>query len=307
MYQFVVWLMLVANLILAEGMSAQANPTPPLDILLTNDDGYDAPGIKTMGQALKAAGHNVTLVASTHKHSGSGVRITTRGKICFEKKDDGVWAIEGSPADAVLIGLQHILADQPPDLVISGSNFGQNVGMSANNSGTVGAAIMAMQRGVPAIAVSVGHRPEEFSPPYTFPSTLAAFGPAAAFTVSLVAELQNDFRENDGLLPDRTLLVVNYPARASNLIKGIRFTQLGHSEGYHWDFVETEMSGELLIKYSAVPELTGDAPFDTIWFQRDYITISVLDGDWSAPTTVQTVVSSRLSNLKLPIESKEGD
>jgi 5'-nucleotidase len=274
------------------------------EIFTRYDDGYDASGIKAMGQALKAAGHNVTLVASIHKQSGSGVRITTSGKIGFEKKDDGVWAIEGSPADAVLIDLQHILADQPPDLVISGANFGENVGMTANYSGTVGAAIMAMQRGVPAIAISVGFLPEESRPN---PSTLAAFGPAAAFTVSLVADLQNDLRENDGLLPDRTLLIVNYPARPSNLIKGIRFTQLGPSEGYHWDFVETEAPGELLIKYSTVPELTGDAPFDTIWFQRDYITISVLDGDWSAATTVQTAVSSRLSNLKLPVGSKEGD
>ena len=306
MRRLTVWLMLVANLILGAGISAQVNQKKPLDILLTNDDGFDAPGIKAMWQALKAAGHHVTLVAPAKKQSGSGVRYTIRGKIGIEKKGDGVWAIEASPADAVLVGLQHILADNPPDLVISGSNLGQNLGATVNSSGTAGAAIMAMQLGVPAIAVSVGVRVEEYVAPRTFPSTLAAYGPAAEFAVSLVTSLQNNLRE-DGLLPDHTLLSVNYPALPANQIGGVRFTQLGHSMAYRFYYSETETPGELLIGTSPAPDQSGIESFDTTWFARDYITISVLDGDWSAAPSVQTAVSSRLSNLKMPVGSKQDD
>jgi len=215
---YVVQIILVVNFILTTGVFAQVvQKTTPLDILLTNDDGYDAPGIKVMWQALKAAGHDVTLVAPAQQQSGSSVRVTTRGKIGFEKKGDGVWAIEGSPADAVLVGLLHILADQPPDLVISGSNFGQNISVGANSSGTVGAAIMAMQLGVPTLAVSVGVRLEEHdAQPQPFPSTFAAFESAAAFVVSLLADLQSSLPEDDGLLPNHTVLNVNYPALQAN-------------------------------------------------------------------------------------------
>ena len=108
---YVVQIILMVSFILTPGVFAQVvQKTAPLDILLTNDDGYDAPGIRAMHQALKAAGHRVTLVAPAQQQSGSSVRVTIRGKIGFEKKGDGVWAIAGSPADAVLVGFLHILA-----------------------------------------------------------------------------------------------------------------------------------------------------------------------------------------------------
>ena len=90
----------------------------------------------------------------------------------------------GSPADSVLVGLLHILQGETPDIVISGANFGPNLGY-ASSSGTVGAATMAMHVGIPAIAVSVGIDPAEYSAtPIPFPSTFGAFDGAAEFTVS---------------------------------------------------------------------------------------------------------------------------
>ena len=120
----------------------------PLSILLTNDDGYDAPGISAMWRSLVDAGYLVTIVAPASQQSGSSVR-TTSGPITLEKSGERIWAVGGSPADAVLVGLEYLLRDEPPDLVVSGSNFGQNIGQSVNMSGTVGAAIKAMQRGFP--------------------------------------------------------------------------------------------------------------------------------------------------------------
>ncbi len=105
----------------------------------------------------------------------------------------------GSPADSVLVGLLHILQGETPDIVISGANFGPNLGY-ASSSGTVGAATMAMHVGIPAIAVSVGIDPAEYSAtPIPFPSTFGAFDGAAEFTVKLIRDLQDARERRCGL------------------------------------------------------------------------------------------------------------
>ncbi|MCB1646367.1 MAG: 5'/3'-nucleotidase SurE, partial [Pseudomonadales bacterium] len=126
----------------------------PLRILLTNDDGYKAPGIRAMYKALIHAGHDVTIVAPATQQSGSAASITSGG-VSINEAEPGIWSVDGRPADAVRVGIGHIMKDNPPDLVISGANFGQNVGYDTNVSGTVGAAITALQLGFRAIAISV--------------------------------------------------------------------------------------------------------------------------------------------------------
>ena len=70
----------------------------PLRILLTNDDGYDAPGINTLQRHLLAAGHDVTLVAPLKDHSGSGIRVTTHGRLHYENHAAAVWSVDDRPA-----------------------------------------------------------------------------------------------------------------------------------------------------------------------------------------------------------------
>ena len=92
-----------------------------------------------------AAGHHVTLVAPLTNQSGSGARFTTRGVLDFTEQSTGVWTVDGSPADAVRVALTHHLkGSDAPDLVISGANFGQNLGY-ASTSGTVGAATASIE------------------------------------------------------------------------------------------------------------------------------------------------------------------
>ena len=295
----ILWIVFLMSMGFESVGFAQVSQEPSsLDILLTNDDGYDAPGITAMRKMLIAAGHHVTLVAPAQQQSGSSVSVTS-GNITCEQKGEGIWAVGGTPADAVSVGLLHILADQPPDLVISGSNFGQNIGTSANISGTVGAAIMAMHWGVPAIAVSVGFLlAERNAQPQPFPSTFAAFEPAAAFTVSLVKKLQHGLQKDDRLLPVRTLLNVNYPALSASQIKGVRLTQLGYNSPYRLSFRESETPGELIRDGSIVYQT--DTEFaDTTWFARGYITISVLDGNWTAERSIENALSLRLSGLEV--------
>lgn len=138
-------------------------------ILLTNDDGIDAPGLHALARALKTCGHEVLIVAPALDHSGFGAALGplhVTNQVTFEdrKIEDllGVeaYAVDGSPAlcafSAALGGFGAI-----PDMVVSGINSGQNQGRAVLFSGTVGAALTACQFGVPAMAVSLARRPDD--------------------------------------------------------------------------------------------------------------------------------------------------
>jgi 5'-nucleotidase len=129
-----------------------------LEILLTNDDGYAAPGIDAIATALMAEPNvEVTIVAPAANQSGTGDR-TTPGTLTTQSvtTTSGIaaTAVAGYPADTVNVALAEL--DLEPDLVVSGINFGQNIGPSVDISGTVGAAKEAVRRGIPALAVSQG-------------------------------------------------------------------------------------------------------------------------------------------------------
>ena len=172
-----------------------------LTILLTNDDGYLSPGIRAMRQALLDQGHEVLMVAPAENQSGSSASISPDG-ITVTDHGLNVWSVEGRPADAVRFGLGQLMADQPPDLVISGINFGQNVGADVMISGTVGAATTAVRLGIPAIAISASIDFKEAGE--AFPSTLKAMPKAAAFLAKQLRDLP---------LEDKAMLInVNYPS-----------------------------------------------------------------------------------------------
>ena len=116
---FLLTAVLMISCVIATGASAK-----PLRILLTNDDGYLAPGIRAMRTTLLDAGHQVFLIAPESNQSGSGTSISPQG-IMVQAHGHGVWSVEGRPADAVRYALGHLMKDAPPDLVISGINFGQ--------------------------------------------------------------------------------------------------------------------------------------------------------------------------------------
>ncbi|MFP3986265.1 5'/3'-nucleotidase SurE [Streptomyces sp. E11-3] len=186
--------------------SAQAAQTGPLRILLTNDDGYDAPGIQTMFRRLTAAGHDVTVVAPLTQQSGSGTKVTNAPTLTAKHPEPHVWAVDGTPGDAVSFGLSVVFAERAPDLVISGPNFGLNVAGVATHSGTVGGAVSALEHGVPALAVSTG----PLAAPEPGP-TLAAMRPTSDYTVKLIDRLRSRAKAGRPLLPAGTGLNVNHP------------------------------------------------------------------------------------------------
>jgi len=183
-------------------------------ILVTNDDGVDAPGLLALKQALERIGETVVF-APDHNWSAAGHTKTLHKPLRVSQVElaDGSWAYtsNGAPSDCVALALLGIL-ERRPDLVVSGINTGANLGHDITYSGTVAAAFEAVIFGVPAIAVSLDtyERPE--------PEALEA---AATFAARIAAKVLEHG------LPPNTLLNVNVPARPTDQIKGIEITRLG--------------------------------------------------------------------------------
>lgn len=125
-------------------------------ILLTNDDGVGALGLQVLEEALADVGE-IHVAAPLNEQSGTSRSITLRRPLRFEKKGVRRYAVEGTPADTVMMAVNQIL-DFQPDLVVSGINAGSNLGENIYYSGTVAAAAEAAKYGIPAIALSVNAR-----------------------------------------------------------------------------------------------------------------------------------------------------
>jgi len=170
-------------------------------ILLTNDDGIGAPGLKALEASLAQVGE-VTVVAPEREMSATSQAITVHAPLRVHRLDERHYAVSGTPADAIILALHQLLPEKP-ELVVSGVNPGGNLGENVVYSGTVAAALEATLHGVPAIAVSLASRKS------------SDFGPAAAFAAELAAQV---LREG---LPAGVMLNVNVPRGE---VRGVRLT-----------------------------------------------------------------------------------
>jgi 5'-nucleotidase len=136
-----------------------------MHVLITNDDGIEAPGLKLLAQVAKRVFARCTTVAPASERSGASHAITLHDMLRIHEHGPNAYAIGGTPVDCVIVGLGHHCAGDPPALVISGVNAGPNLGWDVYYSGTVAAAREAVIRGLPGMAISlVGRRPELFGP-----------------------------------------------------------------------------------------------------------------------------------------------
>lgn len=172
-------------------------------ILLTNDDGIHAAGLRALAEGLKDFA-TLSIVAPNREQSGAAQSLTLRQPIIIRPVGEREWAVEGTPADAVIVAL-HRLLPEPPDLVISGINFGGNLGENVYYSGTVGAAREAALHHIPAFAISLASK-----------DAAANFEAAAR-----VARAAADLILKEGL-PEQVLLNINVPTKWSG---GVKFTR----------------------------------------------------------------------------------
>ena len=133
-----------------------------MNILATNDDGYLCPGIITLAEKLRAAGHRVTVLAPDRERSCASHSMSLNGNVAVKKLDDDVYICSGTPVDCAFVGVSEGFGLNP-DLVVSGINAGANLGIDVIFSGTVGAARQAALHRIPAIAFSLcGYREPMF-------------------------------------------------------------------------------------------------------------------------------------------------
>ena len=172
-------------------------------VLLTNDDGYQAAGLRALAEELRAIA-DVSIVAPSWERSGAAQSLTLRQPIVCHAIGDKEWAIDGTPADCVIVAL-HKLLPEPPDLVISGINHGANLGENVYYSGTVGAAREAVIHHVPGIAMSLCSKRGN--------SDFAASAKIARHAAELILK--------EGL-PAQVLLNVNVPENWNGTVKFTR-------------------------------------------------------------------------------------
>ncbi len=176
-------------------------------ILIANDDGIRAAGIRALEAALSPLG-DIWVVAPDREQSAAGHSLSLYRPLRVEQFDDRHFAVDGTPTDAVNLAINGIMKVRP-DLVVSGINHGGNLGDDITYSGTVSAAMEGTLLGVPSIAVSLVSRDG------------LEFGPAAEFAARLAAAV------GERRLPRDTLLNVNVPGLPSAQLRGCRITRQG--------------------------------------------------------------------------------
>jgi len=176
-------------------------------ILVTNDDGVYAPGIRALHDAVRHLGRAV-IVAPERDKSAVSHSLTMNRPLRVRRLDEDIYTLDGTPTDCVTIGMNKILPEKP-DLLVSGINPGPNLGDDISYSGTVSAAIEGTMYGIPSLAFSLTGEP-----PFDFET--------AAGVAWKLASMALQFG-----LPEKTLLNINIPQLKPEEIRGIRFTRQG--------------------------------------------------------------------------------
>lgn len=183
----------------------------PLDlatarILISNDDGIHAPGLRHLERIARALAKDVWVVAPENEQSASAHSLTLRRPLRIRQLSRRRFAVDGTPTDAVLLAVTQILKKRPPDLVLSGINRGGNMGEDVTYSGTVAAAMEAALLGIPAIALSQ-HVP---------PGGNARWATAVAHSPEVLRRLAA------ASWPRSVFINVNFPDVEAEAVTGIR-------------------------------------------------------------------------------------
>ena len=183
-------------------------------ILLTNDDGIHAPGFAVLESIAARLSDVVWMVAPAEEHSGAGHSLTLSQPIRLRKHGERKYSVSGTPTDAVMMALAHVMKDSPPDLILSGVNRGANLAEDVTYSGTVSAAMEGALAGVRSIALSQVYSREGLG-------DQVPFAAAESWAERVIRALMGaDFTPG-------TLVNVNFPALDPGSIKGVRACRQG--------------------------------------------------------------------------------
>ena len=252
-------------------------------IIVTNDDGYDAPGIISLAEAMRSLGQ-VQISAPATNQSASGHKITLHQDIAYSRCAVGqgipALAVGGSPADCIMLALLG-LVDKRPDIVVSGINRGENMAQDLTYSGTVAAALEAAISGIPAVAFSLADADADHPDDYHVAAQVA-------LPIVRMALAQG--------LPPLTILNINVPpvARLEDL-RGIRLTRQG-VRVYRDYLIEVD---DGLVRIGGEPPAANTDELGTdVWaVHRDYVSVTPVHLDMTAH---QFMASLEAWDLRLP-------
>lgn len=245
-----------------------------MDILLTNDDGIRAVGLRALYAALVRAGHRVHVAAPMTEQSAVGHSVTLFSPLRVREVEERGFSglgVSGTPADCVKLALSHLLP-KAPDMIVSGINAGANVGVDVLYSGTVSAATEGALAGVPALAVSVDdYHPENLSEQ------------AAYATELLTHELWAGF-------PRHCVLNLNFPAGKLSEAKGLKVCRQTRATYRDWYDERKDPRGNPYYWLCGVipPELVS-AETDRGYLSRGYITVTPLAFDLTHAAFLDTL------------------
>jgi 5'-nucleotidase len=123
-------------------------------VLLTNDDGFDAPGLRILTEVAEELAEEVWIVAPNYDQSGTSHSLSLHSPLRVSQKEERRFSVSGTPGDCVVMAVRHLMVSGRPDLILSGINRGANLGIETVFSGTVGAAMTGMLLGIPSMALS---------------------------------------------------------------------------------------------------------------------------------------------------------
>jgi 5'-nucleotidase len=257
-----------------------------LKILVTNDDGIDSLGIYALTKALSEIAE-VTVVAPKREQSAAGHSITMQVPLRVTKyMNNGSffgYAVDGTPADCVKMGIRNIMKT-PPDLVVSGINHGSNTAINIIYSGTVSAAREAAIMDVPSIAISLTH---------PLPKNFEFAGKVAKFVSQQLIKRS---------IPKGTLLNVNVPDVPESEIKGILLTKQGKSK---WDDEYEERTDPHGRKYywltGLLVESDDSLETDQFAIKNNYVSVTPIHFDL---TDYQTYEAMKSWNMELSLDKK---
>jgi len=231
-----------------------------MHILLSNDDGYSAPGLIALAEALKERAQ-VTVVAPERNRSGASNSLTLDRPLHVSMASNGFFKVDGTPTDCVHLAITGLL-EQEPDMVFAGINHGANLGDDVIYSGTVAAATEGRFLGLPAMAVSLdGTHPHHFDT-------------AARVATRLLEHLLAN------PLPDDTILNVNVPDVPLDAIRGFQATRLGQRHKAESVIRSTDPRGrEIYWVGSAGPEQDAGPGTDFYAIRHNFVSVTPLQID----------------------------
>ncbi|HEY6815050.1 MAG TPA: 5'/3'-nucleotidase SurE [Croceibacterium sp.] len=190
-------------------------------ILLTNDDGINAPGMAVLEAIAAQLSDDVWVCAPAEENSGAGHSLTLHLPVRLREHGRQRFSVTGTPTDAVNLALRKLFADKAPDLIISGINNGENLADDVTYSGTISAAMEGALAGIPAVAMSQALRDAGHG-----------FAAAEAWAAKALAPLL------DLQMAKRTVVNINFPALAAAEVKGIRVVRQGFHDYARGSLIE---------------------------------------------------------------------